>query len=45
MKYRTFYLSTVFSDSFLHTLLQLATTQNPEVRLITLQILHTLLDR
>uniref|UniRef100_A0A1I7SWP5 Importin-11 n=2 Tax=Bursaphelenchus xylophilus TaxID=6326 RepID=A0A1I7SWP5_BURXY len=44
-KYRTFYLSTVFSDSFLQTLLQLSVTQNPEVRVISQKILHTLFDR
>ncbi|KIH61551.1 hypothetical protein ANCDUO_08177 [Ancylostoma duodenale] len=44
-KYRTAYLATVFTDSFLHTLIQLALVNDPQVRLGTQQIFHTLLDR
>ncbi|XGW13265.1 hypothetical protein V3C99_013698, partial [Haemonchus contortus] len=44
-KYRTAYLATVFTDSFLHTLIQLALVSDPQVRLGTQQIFHTLLDR
>ncbi|VDK44726.1 unnamed protein product [Cylicostephanus goldi] len=44
-KYRTAYLATVFTDSFLHTLIQLALVKDPQVRLGTQQIFHTLLDR
>ncbi|GMS84188.1 hypothetical protein PENTCL1PPCAC_6363, partial [Pristionchus entomophagus] len=44
-KYRTAYLATVFTDSFLATLLRLAIASDPQVRLNTLYIFHTLLDR
>ncbi|GMT14476.1 hypothetical protein PFISCL1PPCAC_5773 [Pristionchus fissidentatus] len=44
-KYRTAYLATVFTDSFLATLLRLALACDPQVRLNTLYIFHTLLDR
>ncbi|CAD6197247.1 unnamed protein product [Caenorhabditis auriculariae] len=44
-KYRTAYLATVFTDSFLNTLLQLALVRDPQVRLATQLIFHTLLDR
>lgn len=44
-KYRTAYLATVFTDSFLDTLLLLALVRDPQVRLATQQIFHTLLDR
>lgn len=44
-KYRTAYLATVFTDPFLNTLLQLALVQDPQVRLETQFIFHTLLDR
>ncbi|KAH7727484.1 Protein C32D5.3 [Aphelenchoides avenae] len=44
-KYKTFYFATVFTDSFLKTLLQLALTPDAEVRLTVQQIFHTLLDR
>ncbi|ULU06589.1 hypothetical protein L3Y34_018431 [Caenorhabditis briggsae] len=44
-KYRTAYLATVFTDSFLDTLLRLALVRDPQVRLATQQIFHTLLDR
>uniref|UniRef100_A0A1I7XQG4 Non-specific serine/threonine protein kinase n=1 Tax=Heterorhabditis bacteriophora TaxID=37862 RepID=A0A1I7XQG4_HETBA len=44
-KYRTAYLATVFTDSFLHTLTQLALVNDPQVRLGTQKIFHTLLDR
>ncbi|CAI4231697.1 unnamed protein product [Auanema sp. JU1783] len=44
-KYRTAYLATVFTDSFLLTLTQLALVADPQVRLGTQEIFHTLLDR
>lgn len=44
-KYRTAYLATVFTDSFLDTLLLLALVRDPQVRLATQHIFHTLLDR
>ncbi|GMR36410.1 hypothetical protein PMAYCL1PPCAC_06605, partial [Pristionchus mayeri] len=44
-KYRTAYLATVFTDSFLATLLRLSMAADPQVRLNTLYIFHTLLDR
>ncbi|VDK42174.1 unnamed protein product [Anisakis simplex] len=44
-KYKTAYLATIFADSFLGTLLQLALVADPLVRLDTQQIFHTLLDR
>ncbi|CAI5441731.1 unnamed protein product [Caenorhabditis angaria] len=44
-KYRTAYLATVFTDSFLDTLLLLALVRDPQVRLATQKIFHTLLDR
>ncbi|CAB3404327.1 unnamed protein product [Caenorhabditis bovis] len=44
-KYRTAYLATVFTDSFLDTLLLLALVRDPQVRLETQHIFHTLLDR
>uniref|UniRef100_A0A0K0D304 Protein EFR3 n=1 Tax=Angiostrongylus cantonensis TaxID=6313 RepID=A0A0K0D304_ANGCA len=44
-KYRTAYLATVFTESFLRTLIQLALVNDSQVRLGTQQIFHTLLDR
>ncbi|KJH49184.1 hypothetical protein DICVIV_04685 [Dictyocaulus viviparus] len=44
-KYRTAYLATVFTDSFLRTLIQLALVNDPQVRLDTQRTFHTLLDR
>uniref|UniRef100_A0A9J2P232 Uncharacterized protein n=1 Tax=Ascaris lumbricoides TaxID=6252 RepID=A0A9J2P232_ASCLU len=44
-KYKTAYLATIFADSFLSTLLQLALVADPCVRLDTQHIFHTLLDR
>lgn len=44
-KYRTAYLATVFTDSFLRTLIQLALVNDSQVRLGTQKIFHTLLDR
>lgn len=44
-KYKTAYLATVFTESFLHTLIQLALVADPQVRLGTQKIFHTLLDR
>ncbi|VDM42272.1 unnamed protein product [Toxocara canis] len=44
-KYKTAYLATIFADSFLGTLLQLALVADPCVRLDTQHIFHTLLDR
>lgn len=44
-KYKTAYLATMFTDSFLSTLLQLALVADPLVRLDTQRIFHTLLDR
>ncbi|MFH4973809.1 hypothetical protein AB6A40_000518 [Gnathostoma spinigerum] len=44
-KYKSAYLSTVFTDSFLSTLLQLVLVADPNVRLDTQRIFHTLLDR
>uniref|UniRef100_A0A915CN21 Uncharacterized protein n=1 Tax=Ditylenchus dipsaci TaxID=166011 RepID=A0A915CN21_9BILA len=44
-KYKTFYLATVFTDSFLKTILQLSLTNDSEVRLISQKIFQTLLDR
>jgi hypothetical protein len=44
-KYKTVYLATVFTSSFLDPLLKLALVDDPKVRLNTQQIVHTLLDR
>ncbi|KAI1730683.1 protein EFR3 like protein [Ditylenchus destructor] len=44
-KYKTSYLATVFTEAFLRTILQLSLTKDSEVRLISQQIFHTLLDR
>uniref|UniRef100_A0A914EQE2 Uncharacterized protein n=2 Tax=Acrobeloides nanus TaxID=290746 RepID=A0A914EQE2_9BILA len=44
-KYKTFYLATIFTDSFLKPLLLLMLAPNSEVRLISQKIFHTLLDR
>ncbi|CAJ0932227.1 unnamed protein product, partial [Mesorhabditis belari] len=44
-RFRTSYLATIFTDSFLNTLQQLALVPDPQVRLITQKIFHTLLDR
>ena len=44
-RYKTFYLSTVFSDGFLSTICKLSTSNDPELRLIAQQILQTLFDR
>lgn len=44
-KYRTGYLATVLTSSFLGPLLKLALVDDAQVRLLTQQILHTLLDR
>ncbi|PAV71490.1 hypothetical protein WR25_12229 [Diploscapter pachys] len=44
-KYRTAYLATVFTDSFLNTLIQLGLVADAKVRLIIQRIFHTLLDR
>ncbi|KAK6103718.1 hypothetical protein QQG55_13555 [Brugia pahangi] len=44
-KYRTGFMSTIFSNNFPNTLLRLALTADPVVRLDTQCIFHTLLDR
>ncbi|KAL3994253.1 hypothetical protein ACH3XW_20980 [Acanthocheilonema viteae] len=44
-KYRTGFMSTIFSNNFPNTLLRLALTNDPIVRLDTQCIFHTLLDR
>ncbi|VIO93760.1 Hypothetical 96.7 kDa protein C32D5.3 in chromosome II, putative [Brugia malayi] len=44
-KYRTGFMSTIFSNNFPNTLLRLALTGDPVVRLDTQCIFHTLLDR
>uniref|UniRef100_A0A914VNN2 Uncharacterized protein n=1 Tax=Plectus sambesii TaxID=2011161 RepID=A0A914VNN2_9BILA len=44
-KYRTGYLATVLTSSFLGPLLKLAHVDDAKVRLLTQQILHTLIDR
>ncbi|CAJ0586678.1 unnamed protein product, partial [Mesorhabditis spiculigera] len=44
-RFRTSYLATIFTDSFLDTLERLALVPDPQVRLITQKIFHTLLDR
>ncbi|KAM3719448.1 Protein EFR3 [Dirofilaria immitis] len=44
-KYRTGFMSTIFSNNFPNTLLRLALTTDPVVRLDTQYIFHTLLDR
>ena len=44
-KYRTGYLATVLTTSFLGPLLKLALVDDAQVRLLTQQILHTLVDR
>jgi len=44
-KYKTFYFATMFTDSFVKTLLQICLAPNPSVRLNAQQILHTLVDR
>ncbi|TKR77001.1 hypothetical protein L596_018054 [Steinernema carpocapsae] len=44
-KYKTAYLATMFTDSFLNTLLDLALVSDPQVRYTTQQIFHTLFDR
>lgn len=44
-KYRTTYLSTTFPIAFLQPLLTLSQDDDPEVRLLVQNILHTLIDR
>ncbi|KAI6216456.1 hypothetical protein M3Y99_01820800 [Aphelenchoides fujianensis] len=44
-RYKTFYLNTVFSESFLSTICKLSTSNDPELRLIAQQILQTLFDQ
>uniref|UniRef100_A0A8R1XLQ4 Uncharacterized protein n=1 Tax=Onchocerca volvulus TaxID=6282 RepID=A0A8R1XLQ4_ONCVO len=44
-KYRTGFMSTIFGNNFPNTLLRLALTTDPVVRLDTQYIFHTLLDR
>ncbi|CAG9534710.1 unnamed protein product [Cercopithifilaria johnstoni] len=44
-KYRTGFMSTIFGNNFPNTLLRLALTSDPIVRLDTQCIFHTLLDR
>ncbi|KAI6172439.1 hypothetical protein M3Y98_00973300 [Aphelenchoides besseyi] len=44
-RYKTFYLNTVFTESFLNTICKLSTSNDPELRLIAQQILQTLFDR
>uniref|UniRef100_A0A0N4Z9E5 Serine/threonine-protein kinase TOR n=1 Tax=Parastrongyloides trichosuri TaxID=131310 RepID=A0A0N4Z9E5_PARTI len=44
-KYKTVYLSTLFTDNFMTTLLRLALHPNIDIRLIVQKLFHTLLDR
>lgn len=44
-KYKTTYLSTTFPIAFLQPLLTLSQDEDPEVRLLVQNILHTLIDR
>uniref|UniRef100_A0A0K0ELJ2 Serine/threonine-protein kinase TOR n=1 Tax=Strongyloides stercoralis TaxID=6248 RepID=A0A0K0ELJ2_STRER len=44
-KYKTVYLSNLFTDNFMSTLLRLGLHPNIEIRLIVQKIFHTLLDR
>ncbi|KAK0416217.1 hypothetical protein QR680_012351 [Steinernema hermaphroditum] len=44
-KYKTAYLATIFTDSFLNALLDLSLVSDPQVRYTTQRIFHTLFDR